>query len=105
MLQIVVAIGSAFALIVRAIQGKPKWWLLFSIGLILAIISWAGFKINKGIRANGQALREVGNKIGDINIPDISKKWSASSYWFSILLAILSSAFFILGIVTLFCNI
>ena len=99
MLQILVAVGSAFALTIRATPGKTDWWLLMSIGFALGIISFVSFQINNGIRKNGIVLREVGKKIGDASIPDTSQKRLSSSHWVSVFIMIIALGFFTYGFV------
>jgi uncharacterized membrane protein YiaA len=69
--------------------GKPEWWFSGAIGIILMVIAWVSFSINTGIRANGSYLREVGKRIGDESIPDVSNKWKASSHWIAIFVLVI----------------
>lgn len=102
MLQILVAIGSAFALIIRVTPDRQNWWLLLIIGFILIIISWANFKINLGIRLNGMVLHKIGSEVGDTEIPEVSKKWHSSSFWLSTITTFLAIGLIIFGFIDFF---
>jgi len=84
MLQILVAIGTATALVLRATPGAPEWWFSTLIGGSLILIGWVIEKINQGVRMNQTALKKAAELIGDTDIPDISNKWKASSTYISI---------------------
>ena len=92
MLQITVAIGSIFALILRTTNGAPEWWFIGGLGLALLANGSAMLRINNGIKENGRVLQEFGKKIGDISIPNITPKWNASSHWLAILILLFGGA-------------
>ncbi|MGR3290042.1 MAG: hypothetical protein ACU0C9_02435 [Paracoccaceae bacterium] len=84
MLQILVAIGTATALVLRATPGAPEWWFYALIGGSLVMIGWIISKINQGLRKNQLALQAAAETVGDMNIPNVSNKWKATSHWLSI---------------------
>ena len=103
MLQITVAIGSIFTLILRITDGAPEWWFIGGLGLILVANGFAMLRINSGIKKNGSILQEFGKKIGDISIPSISPSWKASSHWLAILILSFGSASLLFSL-TKFCQ-
>jgi hypothetical protein len=89
MLQIVVAVGSAAVLTLRATSGQVEWWFLAVIGMFLLLLSSVMLRMGAGIRANGKVLHEVGQRIGDAWIPDVSKRSRSRSLWIASVVALL----------------
>ena len=70
-------------------NGLPPWWALFVLSLLLALSSYAVFRIRKGIDKNNETLKVFAEKVGDMEVPKLSKKYEAS-HWSGLLLAALS---------------
>lgn len=81
MLQLVIAIASAFGLITRFTSNEFEWWIYTLLGSALLAIGWAMHAVGEGIRRNNVVLKSKGAIIGDQDIPDISNKWTAVSHW------------------------
>ena len=81
MLQLAVAIASAFGLITRFATHEFEWWIYAVFGFALLAIGWAMHTIGNGIRRNNEVLRSKGMAIGDQDIPDTSNERQSVSYW------------------------
>lgn len=91
MLQIVVAVGSLSALVVRATDDPIEPWFYIAIGAILNLIALAIFRIDCGIRHNGRVLKEFGAKLGDEAIPDNAKNWRSTSVYMALIVGLAGS--------------
>ena len=94
MLQLLVAIASATALILRSTSGDIEWWFYFFLGVALVIIAFVMFRIGGGIRKNAETLKKAAEIIGDHGMPDVSNKWKSIAHWISVIVMGLG-AFFI----------
>ncbi len=111
MIQILVAIFSATALIMRLTEGALQWWFYFAIGISLVLLSWVMHKVNEGLKDNSLVLSKAAQAIGDHDIPDVSKKLKSVSHWIVIIVGIVGALMVLWSIwlakpllVSLFCN-
>jgi len=88
MLQIAIATGSVVLAFGKGISTKPEWWAWAVVGVILLILGVSMVRIGNGVRKNGEILRNVGNEIGDVNIPKQLSNWSSVSFWIAITMII-----------------
>ena len=95
MLQILVAIASATALLLRYTTGTLEWWFFCLLGASLLIIGFVMIRIGDGIRANNKVLKKVAKAIGDNRIPTVSNPWKSVAHWISVLVMVLGT--FLLG--------
>lgn len=89
MLQILIAIASATALVLRSTSGGVEWWFYFLIGFSLLSVSFVMLRIGSGIRANSIVLKAAGEAVGDDGIPDVSNKWNSVAHWIAIAVMVL----------------
>ena len=85
MLQILAAIASATALLLRYTAGTLEWWFFCLLGTSLLIIGFVMIRIGDGIRANNKVLRKAAEAIGDNGIPAVSNPWKSVAHWISVL--------------------
>lgn len=72
MLQILVAVCAAAALLIRVLPGEIEWLRVCGfLGVSFFVVGIILFRINSGIRGNGMVLRKIGKSIGDKWIPDV----------------------------------
>ena len=103
MLQLLIAVGSATALVLRSTSGSLEWWFYALLGAALVTLAFVMQRIGSGIRTNANALRKVGKAIGDSGIPDVSNKWKSVAHWLAIAvmvlgLAMMAMAVFVSGV-------
>ena len=98
MLQLLVAIGSATALVLRLSSGEIEWWFYLLLGLALMAISGAMLRISSGIRKNAEILKAAAEGIGDHGMPDISNKWKSIAHWIALVVMIVGIALFSWGL-------
>ena len=94
MLQILVAIASATALLLRYTTGTLEWWFFCILGMSLLIIGLVMIRISDGIRANNKVLKKAAEAIGDNGVP-VSNLWKSVAHWISVLVMVLGT--FLLG--------
>ena len=94
MLQILVAIASATALLLRYTTGTLEWWFFCLLGMSLLIIGLVMIRISDGIRANNKVLKKAAEAIGDNGVP-VSNPWKSVAHWISVLVMVLGT--FLLG--------
>lgn len=99
MLQLLVAVASATALVLRSTQGCIEWWFYSLLGFALLIISFVMFKVGAGIRKNSEVLSHVGKIVGDEGIPDVSSPWRSVAHWLALSICALGGALLIWSIV------
>lgn len=92
MLQLLVAVASATALVLRSSKGPIEWWFYSLLGFSLVVISVVMMKIGTGIRTNSQVLKRVASNVGDTGIPDVSSSWRSVAHWLSVSVCIIGSA-------------
>lgn len=95
MLQLLVAVASASALVLRSTQGSIEWWFYSLLGFALVVISSAMLKIGAGIRKNSKVLGQVAKAVGDKGIPDVSNPWRSVAHWLAFSVCIVGGALFI----------
>ena len=95
MLQILVAIASATALLLRYTTGNIEWWFFYLLGASLIIVGFVMIRIGDGIRANAIVLKKAAEAIGDNGIPLISSRWKSVAHWISVSVMVLGA--FLLG--------
>lgn len=81
MLQIAVTVGSLVLVFGNGRPGEPGWWTLAIVGLLLLIFGWVMERIRRGIANNGITLRQVGERVGDTDIPTNAPWYSNASFW------------------------
>lgn len=81
MLQLLIAVGSASALVVRATEAPLEWWFFTIVGAVVMAIGFAMSRISTGIRKNGEVLRHFGEKVGDTGIPDVADPSKSVGFW------------------------
>ncbi len=89
MLQLLVAIGSATALVLRSTKGEVEWGFYLLLGSALTFNALVIFRVNSGIRANSIVLHKAAVEIGDSSIPDVSANIKSASHWLAVLVLIL----------------
>ena len=94
MLQILVAIASATALLLRYTAGTLEWWFFCLLGTSLLIIGFVMIRIGHGICANNKVLKKAAEAIGDNGVP-VSNPWKSVAHWISVLVMVLGA--FLLG--------
>jgi len=100
MLQLLIAIASATALVLRSTSGDIEWWFYLLLGFALAILAVVMLRIGSGVRKNAVALKEAAEAIGDNGIPDVSNKWKSIAHWIAILVMGLGGVFIVTSIIT-----
>ena len=103
MLQLLIAVASATALVLRSTSGDLEWWFYALLGVALATLAFVMLRIGSGIRANAITLQEAGEAIGDDGLPDVSNKRKSVAHWLAIVvmvsgLAMMAMAMFVSGI-------
>jgi len=84
MLQIFVAVASAFTLAIRVSNSSLEWWIYLAAGISFLTIGWSMLRIGDGIRKNNISLAKAAAIIGDDSIPKTSNKWRAVSHWIAL---------------------
>lgn len=84
MLQLLVAVASATALVLRSTHGNIDSWFYCLLGVALVVISFVMFRVAAGIRRNSQILKKVAEKLGDNGIPDVSNPWRSFAHWLAL---------------------
>ena len=104
MLQILVAIASATALLLRYTAGTLEWWFFCLLGTSLLIIGFVMIRIGHGIRANNKVLKKAAKTIGDKRIPTVSNLWKSVAHWISVLVMALGAFLLITSIWMAVCQ-
>ena len=81
MLQIAVAAGSVVLVFGGGAATGPEWWVLAIVGLLLVIFGFVMERIRHGISANGSVLKNVGELVGDVGVPQPVMWCKSSSFW------------------------
>lgn len=98
MLQIVVAVLSAAALVYRSSPDGLEGPFRALIGLALVTVAVVSWRISAGLAANGTVLREVGARVSDTAIPDQSR-WHASwTNWLTLFVGVGGLASLMIGL-------
>lgn len=103
MLQLLVAVASATAFVLRTTSGVIEWWFFFLLGSALILLAWVMIRIGDGIRNNAIALKVAAEAIGDNDMPDVSNEWKSVALWIALLVLVLGgfligSAIFLSGV-------
>lgn len=85
MLQLLIAIASATALVLRSTTGEIEWWFFILLGVALTILSFVMLRIGEGIRNNASALKLAADAVGDHGLPNVSNKWKSVAHWIAIM--------------------
>lgn len=104
MLQILVAVASATALILRSTTGSLEWWFYGLLGVALSILGFVMIRINGGIRGNALVLRKAAKSVGDEGMPDVSQKWKSVAHWIAVLVIALGAFLVVKSIFMAVCN-
>ncbi len=91
MLQILVAIFSATALLLRYTPDPIEWWFYGSLGVILIVVGFVMLRIGAGIQANNVVLKKTAEIIGDDGIPDLSNRWESVAHGIAVLVVMLGA--------------
>ena len=89
MLQLLVAVASATALVLRSTTGPVEWWFFALLGFALITIAFVILRVGEAIRRNSEVLKSVAEAIGDHGIPDTSNKWKSIAHWLAVLMMLL----------------
>jgi hypothetical protein len=81
MFQLLAAIASTSALVLRVSEYNVDWWFFLLLGISLVVIAISSDRISSGIRKNNIFLREAAQRVGDQGIPDISSHWRSLTHW------------------------
>lgn len=101
MLQMLIAVASATALILRFTSGEVDWWFHELLGVALLMLAFAMFRIGRGIRQNANVLRKAAAIIGDSGIPDVNNEWKSVAHWIAVLVAGLGAILLLYGLAML----
>ena len=104
MLQILVAVASATALLLRYTVGTLDWWFFCFLGTSLLIIGLVMIRISDGIRANNKVLKKAAEAIGDNGIPAMLNPWKSVAHWISVLVIALGAFLLITSIWMAVCQ-
>lgn len=104
MLQILVAIASATALLLRYTTGTLEWWFFCLLGTSLLIIGFVMLRIGDGIRANNKVLKKAAEAIGDNGIPTVSNPCRSVAHWISVSVMVLGALLFAKSIWMAICQ-
>lgn len=88
MVQVLVAVLSAAALIFRTAPDGVGGWFWVFLGLAFLTISLVMNRISQGIAANGEVLRRVGLQVGDEDIPETSNWRNSITHWLTVAIGI-----------------
>ncbi|WP_147372704.1 hypothetical protein [Henriciella mobilis] len=99
MFQIAVAGGPAVLAFGLSEGGAPNSLVMTVSGVLVATFAVVMLRIGQGIFANGKALKSVGDRIGDRDIPSPSKWYSSVSSWIAITLFVVGVSLFFAGCV------
>ena len=94
MFQILAAIASSTALVLRLAPGAIEWWFYLLLSIALLIVGCVMDKIGSGIRANALELDKAAQALGDCGIPDVSNRWNSLAQWIAILVILLGVILF-----------
>ncbi len=83
--QIAVGAGTLTLAFARG-AGKPDWWVLTIVGLMLCIFGIVMLRIGHGIKKNGEVLSKFGSELGDDFIPQVNNWWKSVSQWIAVAL-------------------
>lgn len=83
MLQIGVGVCSLGILAFARSFPESDWWILASVGPVLAILGVAMLRIGQGVNRNNQVLRKTAKEVGDSDIPSGPKCCKSVSFWIS----------------------
>jgi len=89
MLQILVAIASATALLLRSTTGPIEWWFYCLLGVSLLIVGFVMIRIGSSIRTNASVLKEAAEALGDEGMPDVSNQLKSVAHWIAVSVMIL----------------
>jgi len=98
MLQIAVAVGSLALAFGNSASAGPDRWTWFGAGVVLITLGCVMQKIQSGIRKNGDVLRRIGERIGDVDIPPIASRLKATSFWVSFVVIVIGTISVLLGL-------
>lgn len=98
MLQLLIAVASATALVLRSTSGQVEWWFFALLGFALLVLAFVMFKIGTGIRWNTIELKAAAEAIGDHGIPETANKWKSVAHWLAIFVAVLGAGLLLTGI-------
>ena len=85
MLQIAVIVGSLI-LAYGKDGSEPARWVFAVVGALLMIFGSTMLKIRHGINMNNQVLHKAATRVGDTEIPPVSKWWKSIGWWISLAL-------------------
>ena len=95
MMQLLIAVASATALVLRSTSGEIEWWFYLLLGTALVTLAFVMLRIGSGIRNNAKALKEAAEAIGDNGMPDVANEWKSVAHWIAVLVMVLGA--FLIG--------
>ncbi|MEE9453876.1 MAG: hypothetical protein V3V13_05770 [Paracoccaceae bacterium] len=103
MLQLLIAIASATALVLRSTSGEIEWWFYFLLGFTLVTLAFVMLRIGSGIRNNAVVLKAAADAIGDHGMPDVSNEWKSIAHWIAVL--VMGMGAFLIGTAASMANV
>ena len=91
MMQILVAVASATALLLRSTAGTIVWWFYCLLGASLLFIGFVMIRIGNGIKANARVLKKAAENVGDDGMPTTSSLWRSVAHWISVSVMVLGT--------------
>ncbi len=104
MLQILVAVASATALLLRSSTGTIEWWFFCLLGASLLIIGFVMIRIGHGINANASVLKKAADAIGDDGVPVTLNQWKSVAHWIAVSVMVVGAFLFGTSIWTAICR-
>ena len=98
MLQLLIAVASATALVLRSTAGPVEWWFFALLGFALVAIAFVMIRVGEAIRRNTTVLKSAAEAIGDDDIPDTSNKWKSIAHWLAVFVLILGAGLLVMAI-------
>lgn len=104
LVQLLVAVFSASALVVRATEGAIEWWFTLALSASLIAIAFSMHRISGGIRGNQKTLQTAAKIVGDLDQPDVSKMGRSVYHWITVVVGVVGVGFLIKTILILLCG-
>jgi hypothetical protein len=100
LVQLLVAIFSASALVVRATEGAVEWWFTLALSTSLIAIAFSMHRISGGIRRNQKMLRTSAEIVGDTDQPDVNQMGRSVYHWLTVTVGLAGVGFLFKSIFT-----
>ena len=89
MFQIAVIVSSFILAYGKKIGTEPAQWVFVVVGALLMIVGLTMLKITHGMRLNNQVLQKAATRVGDTEIPPVSRWWKSIGCWIPVVLIFL----------------